>query len=117
MALKQKSGVSMHKAREILRLIFEKRLKDREIADSCSVSHMTVNNYRTAVNERKLPYAQLSHMSDSELENILKCRKGRKRQTDRPQPDFSRIQHELRKKGVTLQLLSLNFKASSSMLR
>lgn len=95
----------MHKAREILRLILEAQLKDREIAQSCNVSHMTVNNYRTAISDQGLSYLQLSHMNDTEIERILKCQKGRKKQISRPQPDFKVIHIELQKKGVTLQLL------------
>lgn len=95
----------MHKAREILRLILEIRLKDREIAQSCNVSHMTVNHYRAVIREQGVSYAQLSHMSDAELEKLLKCKKGRKKQLTRPQLDFKCIHLELPKKGVTLQLL------------
>jgi transposase len=110
MALRPKSGVSMHKAREILRLIIEAQLKDREIAHSCRVSHMTVNNYRTAIKGKGLSYQSLTHMTDRELESILKCKKGRKKQIARPQPNFKVIHIELQKKGVTLQLLWEEYK-------
>ncbi len=105
MALKPKSGVSMHKVREVLRLILEIKLRDREIAESCGVSHVTVFNYRSLIQEQKLSYSQLKHMSDTELEKIIKNKKGRKKQSDRPQPDFDYIHQELRRKGVTRQLL------------
>ncbi|MBT7483336.1 IS21 family transposase [Candidatus Peregrinibacteria bacterium] len=95
----------MHKAREVLRLILEIKLKDREIAESCGVSHGTVNNYRSLIQEQKLSYSQLKHMSDTELEKIIKNKRGRKKQSDRPQPDFDYIHQELQRKGVTRQLL------------
>ena len=110
MALRPKSGVSMHKAREVLRLILEIKLRDREIAESCGVSHVTVFNYRSLIREQKLSYSQIIHMSDTELEKIIKNKKGRKKQSDRPQPEFDYIHQELRRKGVTLQLLWEEYK-------
>ncbi len=92
----------MHKVREILRLMLELNLKDREIAQSCSVSHMTVNNYRAVIKNSELSYSQLSQMSDANLRELLKCKKGRKKQEFRPQPDFEWIHRERQKKGVTM---------------
>lgn len=100
----------MHKAREVLRLILEIKLKDREIAESCGIAHMTVNNYRTLIREQNLSYRQVVLMSDNALENVLKCKKGRKKQLDRPQPDFDYIHQELQRKGVTRQLLWEEYK-------
>lgn len=100
----------MHKAREILRLVLVAGLKDREIAQNCSVSHMTVNYYRTTIIKHGLSFSQISQMGDTDLEKILKSKKGRKKQISRPQPAFPLIHRELQKKGVTLQLLWEEYK-------
>jgi len=100
----------MHVAREILRQMFLYRMGDRQIARSCKVSHVTVGNYRQQVGQRQLTYDQLEKMSDTELELLLKNKRGRKQQHERPQPDLHLIHQELRKKGVTLQLLWEEYK-------
>ena len=100
----------MHTAREILRLMFLDGMGDREIARSCNVSHVTVGNYRDQTLEEGLTHNQLEQMDDKKLEMVLKNKRGRKHQIERPQPDFSWIHKELKKKGVTRQLLWEEYK-------
>lgn len=100
----------MHTAREILRLMLLYNMKDRQIARSCRISHVTVGHYRQQVILSKLSFEQLEQMNDDELAIVLKSKRGRKQQDNRPQPDLSLIHQELKKKGVTLQLLWEEYK-------
>ncbi len=70
--LKRKKGVSMQKAREILRLALMCGRKVSDIAGSCHVNHKTVSKYIARVNEETITYAEIETMCDTELEGILK---------------------------------------------
>jgi transposase len=110
MALKNKNGVSMQQAREAIKLILNDHVSDREIARRCNISHMTVGVYRKQIQNRELTYDEITGMSDDKLELILKTKKGRKKQINRPQPDYIYIHEELKKKSVTMQLLWEEYK-------
>lgn len=95
----------MHKAREVLRLALFCKSNRRDIADSCGIDPKTVDKYLQRVSESRLAYAELEKMSDTELEKILKSKRGRKDDKHGLQPDFQTIHNELKRKGVTRQLL------------
>lgn len=95
----------MKNIKEILRLASDGYLSIRQIAKSCSCSPSTV----TAVLERAksanltLDWPMIHNMSDSELEDKLYPDENYR--TERPLPDMNFIHREMKKKGVTLQLL------------
>ena len=100
----------MHVVREVLRLMQDH--SNREIGRVCSVAHSTIGQYRKQIEKTGLSIEQIDKLNDEELSQILKNRRGKKRECDRPQPDFNWIHKELKKKGVTLQLLWEEYKSS-----
>jgi transposase len=107
-AKKRRKELSMRKVREILRLALDCGMGRREIARSCSVSPTTVGNYVTVASEKGLSYAEISVMSDDELGQVFQGKK--QEQKARPEPDWEEIHRQLKKKGVTLQLLWQEYK-------
>jgi len=115
----------MRKIREIVRLGLNCQMGCREIARSCSISHSTVSEYLNRVKGNGLTYGDIEKMSDGELERLVKGgREGKavkagktgktgdagKANGSRPQPDWGVIHQELKKSGVTLQLLWQEYK-------
>ena len=111
MARKRGCALSMRKVREVLRLVLQCQLENREVARSCSVAPATVGNYLTRAKEAGLSYAQIHQMEDEALRQLLMGRRAVRESTARPQPDWGGIHQELRKKGVTLRLLWEEYKA------
>jgi len=111
MPKKRKNEVLMHVTREILRLILDEGLEDRKIGKICSVAHRTVGKYRKRIKAARLTLEEIKQLTDDELKEIVKSKRGRKREKNRPQPDFKWIHEELKKKGVTLNLLWEEYKA------
>lgn len=91
------------KVREILRLK-EQGLSNRSIAISCRVSASTVWEYAKAAAERGIRLADYEESSDSELLAAL-GKPGISEERRKTEPDYRRLHLELRRKGVTLQLL------------
>jgi len=111
MARKKKGKeLSMRKIREVLRLAESGGMSIREIARSCSISHMTVSKYLRLADERGLSYRRIVGVDDVELRRLLKGKTVRKK-SDRPQPDWSWVHSELKKKSVTLYLLWQEYKS------
>lgn len=112
MARKRRKGLSMRKVREILRLSFQCNIGNREIARSCCISHTVVNEYLKRFKEAGLrDYSQIAKISDAQLVSLLKNVASSSNKELRPRPDWNTIHQELRKKGVTLQLLWEEYKA------
>ena len=66
-----RKGLSMNKAREILRLKLDLGLGAREIATICSCSHSTVLEYERKAHEAGLKRSLLKDMDDEALINTL----------------------------------------------
>lgn len=94
----------MRTIREIMRLHFEHNLSQRAIARACAVSPTTVGDYIERVRQSGSDWAAICALDDSSLKALLhiegKAPSGRK-----PLPDFDYLSKEMKKKGVTLQLL------------
>ncbi len=112
MARKRKGEtLSMRKIREILRLVLECRMPNREIARSCSVSHVTVGKYTSKVKETRLTYEELKKMDDVTLKHFLAIGVRAQNKRSYPKPDWDYIHTELKKKNVTLELLWQEYKS------
>jgi len=94
----------MRTAREILRLHFEHNLSSRAIARSCAVSPTTVGDYLERIKKSTLAWATIAALDDSSLKTLL-YPEGRGTPSRKPLPDFDYLRLEMKKKGVTLQLL------------
>ena len=94
----------MRTAREILRLHFEHSLGQRAIARACAVSPTTVSTYLERITRSGLDWPALAALDDSSLKTLL-YPESRGTLTRKPLPDFEYLRLEMKKKGVTLQLL------------
>ena len=107
--------VSMRKTREVLRLYFELKLGQRQIARGANVSQSTVHDYLERFTAAGLNWPLPAEMSETELERALfptDSRQGRE-PADRPLPDFAQVHEELqRHKHTTRQLLWEEYRAS-----
>ncbi len=100
--------LKMRQIKEILRLKYEKRLSVREIARSCGLSASTIGDYLKRTEAASLSWPLPEQLTEEELLDRLKdsCAPATpKPPSTRPLPQWSKIHHELRRKGVTLHLL------------
>jgi len=104
-----KKRLSMRKIKEVLRLSYKLDLTSREIGRSLSISHPTVLNYLSRARKLGLSWPLPDNLDEAALEKLL-CSPTPVSGPSRPQPDYAAIHQELRKKGVTLQLLWQEYK-------
>lgn len=94
----------MRKLREILRLHFEVHLSQRAIARAQGIDHVTVSDVLRRFAQAGLSWPLPADLTDAALEQRLyPGNAGRPKR--RPEPDWATVHAELRRKGVTLQLL------------
>lgn len=99
----------MRKTREILRLHFEALYSPRQIASSAGVALSTVQSCLHRAHAAAVPWPLPGGWDETRLEQALYP--PRSAVAPNPLPDFVQIEHELRRKGVTLLLLWQEFKA------
>jgi len=99
--------LSMRKIREILRHKWELRRSHREVKRALDVGIATVSDVITRATAAHLDWAAVDALSDEELERRLypPAPDG----IERPLPDPAALDIELRKTGVTLRLLHLEY--------
>jgi transposase len=101
---KQQGGLlRMAKFREILRL-HALGYSQCAIAQSCAVARSTVQDYIRRASAKNLSYEQVGLLSDDEVKALLGKGK-RKASQEAEAVDFTPIEVELQRKGVTLALL------------
>ena len=99
----------MRKNKEILRLKYELNLSTRQIAESLGISHSTVGDLVRRAKAAGLSWPLPEALDDAALQarlypgNPVPAR-------GRPEPDLESVHRELRRKGVTLQLLWEEYK-------
>lgn len=98
----------MQNIREILRLIHEGNLSNRQIAKSCHCSPTTIGAIIARYQEKNLTWPEVLQMDDTELESKLYPQEINS--SKRPLPDYDYIHKELMRKGVTLLLLWQEYK-------
>ncbi len=99
----------MRKLQEMLRLHKEQGLSLRQIARSLSVAYGTVHGVIQRAEAAALSWPLPAEVDEAALERLLyPGNQGRPRR--RPEPDWPGIDAELRRKGVTLELLWLEYK-------
>lgn len=99
--------ISMRKIREVLRLKYELNLSEREIALSCQLSKTSVGRYLHRAQQANLTWPLPESLDDTALECLLYPDEI-KRQA---RLDWSNIHQEMKKKGVTLDLLWSEYRA------
>jgi transposase len=101
----------MRKPREILRLYFEAKLNERQIAKICSVGKGTVRRYLQRTTAAGLSWPLPAELDDATLEKKLFPPPPVAGREERPLPDCAAIHKELKsRKNVTLQLLWEEYK-------
>ena len=98
----------MRKIREILRQKWVLRRSHREVSASLRVSLGTISEIMQRSREAAVSWEDVRELADDELERQLYGERPAG-VTDRPQPDCGWIHKELSRKGVTLQLLHLEY--------
>jgi len=101
--------LSMRKTREILRLRWELGLSLREAARSCDVSPSTVSDCLGRATVAGLSWPLPSDLDDTTLEAKLYPADSSER--NKAAPDLKHVHRELRRKGVTLELLWQEYRA------
>ena len=100
----------MRQLRDILRLKFESGFSHRAIARACSVGVGTVSEYVGRANRAGITWPLPEELDDAALEAKLfpsspQC------DSSRPRPDIAHIHQELKRPGVTLRLLWVEYVA------
>jgi transposase len=95
----------MRKIREVLRLRYESGLHERPIARAVGITHSTVGNYLKRAKAAGLTWEAAQELSDAEVEKRLFQRVGQSEPLARAAVDFNWVHMELRRAGVTRQLL------------
>ena len=101
--------LTMRKIREILRLKWECQLSERVVARSCNISRSTVGDYVRRAEVAGLKWPLPENMSDHQLYELLYPRTQQPNPKATFMPDWEKIHLELRKKGVTLRLLWVEY--------
>jgi hypothetical protein len=95
----------MRKIREVLRLRFECGRSQREISAAIGISEGSVCDYINRAKAKGLSWRDAELLSDSEVEARLFSVVGRNEPAARAAIDFEWVAREMRRPGVTLQLL------------
>ena len=103
-------GLSMRKIEEVLRLKYEAGLSHRAIARCCSVSPSTVSEYVTHAKAAGLSWPLPEEVNDEQLNELLFPKRASSSEGSIPQPEWTEIHKELRRKSVTLSLLWVEYR-------
>jgi len=109
-----KGRLPMRKIKEILRLKHENGLSVRKIGICCNLNSSTVSDYLARAKIAGISWPIPDDMDDEILENLLFPKNVSTRRAVQ-EPDFPVIHQELRKKGVTLQLLWIEYKEQNPL--
>jgi len=97
--------LSMRKVKEVLRLYHEKNLSTREIAQSLGIGRSTVHDYLDRALKAGFGWPLPPDLDETSLEHRLFVTKVPIPSEKRQMPPMEYLNQELKKKGVTLQLL------------
>jgi len=103
--------LSMRKIREVLRLGYDLKLSARQIAKSCNLARSTVSDYLSRARNAGFSWPLPAELDDTALESLLYPPAAQDvPQGKRQMLPMGYIHRELKKKGVTLQLLWYEYK-------
>ena len=102
--------LSMRKIQEVLRLKWDCKLPNRAVARSCDIGYGTVCDYVQRAKRAGLSWPLPEQLGEEQLYRLLFPDSSRPRRVERPEPDWSGVHAELRRKGVTLRLLWLEYR-------
>jgi len=99
----------MRKIREVLRLALGEGLSCRQVSASLGIAGSTVSDHLRRAERAGVSWPLPAGLDDDALEAML-FPPAPPAAAQRPQPDFTTVHKELRRKGVTLLLLWLEYK-------
>ena len=103
--------LSMRKLHEVLRLKFELKLSRRKIATTCGIARSTVADYLIRFEVAGLSWPEAAALDEASLQRALFPPAVLIPALERPLPDWSNIQQELKRNAsVTLYLLWQEYK-------
>jgi transposase len=97
--------LSMRKIKEILRLHYEHKISNRNIGKACKISPTTVGEYIDRAREMNIDFNKILELDDKSLYSLLYPEKEIEESKTKQMPDMNYLHEELKKKGVTIQLL------------
>jgi transposase len=100
----------MRKIREILRLAIGEGLSRRQVAASTGSPYSTIADHLARAERAGLSWPLPDGMDDGQLEARLFAKPEAPPAASRPLPHWPTVHRELRRKGVTLQLLHMEYK-------
>ena len=103
--------LSMRKIKEVLRLRFEHGLSHRDIGRSCGIGLTTAREYIVRAKAAGLSWPLPAEMDDGALERLLFPAPVKREAMARGLPEWAAVHRELRKPGVTLQLVWQEYRA------
>jgi transposase len=95
----------MRKIREVLRLKLELGLTDQQVAHSVTLARSTVQNYISRAQQAQLSWPLPADLDDDQLNALLFRTQEQAATSPAHAPDWGALDRELRRKGVTRQLL------------
>ena len=104
--------VLMSKIRQALQLLAETGLSTRQVAAALGISKTTVSQIAMYARDAGVHWPQAGKLSDDELQARL-YPPPRPRTTHRHEPDYGVLHQELKRPGVTLQLLWEEYRAEA----
>jgi len=104
----------MRRIREVLRLRYECGLKQRLISASVGISKGSVSDYLARANAAGLTWAEASVLDEDEVERRLFAQIGHNEPPTRVPIDFDWVHREMRRTGVTLQLLWVEYRDAAA---
>ena len=104
--------VNMKKIREVLRLHYELKLSQRQISKSVFIAQSCVYEYLVRAKMANLTWPLPENLDDDQLEAL--CFPLKSSTAECSPIDFVHIHKELKRKGVTVQLLWEKYRATFS---
>jgi transposase len=101
--------LTVRKIKEVLRLKWECQISERSIARSCRISRSTVSEYLKRAEAAGLEWPLSEEITDNQLYERLFPRTKQLNPKAAYVPDWQTVHLELRKKGVTLRLLWMEY--------
>jgi transposase len=100
----------MRKIRDILRLAHGQGLSRRQVGAALGIPFTTVSDHLRRAAEAGLSWPLPADLDDARLEALLFRKEATPATETRPVPDWQRVHRELRRPGVTLTLLWLEYR-------
>jgi transposase len=105
--------LSMRTIREVLRLKWEKKLSNKQIATSCNIARSTIRDYLGRARNAGLRWPLAPDLDDGRLEALLFSSAPEESPGKRGMPAMEYIRKELTRKRVTLRLLWLEYRQAN----